>query len=345
MGPQGHTLIDALVSNGALLVCTAMAIVAIMVAEYWMSPGRRQRTGFGLRPLADLIKLAGKRSSQASNGGMGGWAPTLLLAISFTALAVIPFCLVSPNQGHAWTALAAWGGSASQGVIYVVALGFVALQVGLFAGERASAGGDQDFGGLRLVARQLSCYLALGLALLGVVLVSGASRFNQVLEFQASTLGYLIPSWNLFVQPLGFAVCIVALVQVMPWRPITQSDPSRGGRLNSLYAGPQLALIMVAERVHLIAASALVVTLYLGGGHLPGIDSGSGIPAHVQVTFTAIKTAIVVLGFLWVRSSLPSLALERAASFGWKFLLPVAFANLLLVALGSAFLTTPSGSP
>ncbi len=335
MAFQDLPLINALVSNGALLLCTAIGVMAIMLAEYRTAPGRRQRAGFGLRPVADLIKLASKRSPRAAAGAGGEWAAPLLLAISFTALAVVPFC--RSDGGGLWTALAAWGGHTSLGVVYVMALGFIALQVGLIAGTRAQVGGFRDFGGLRLVARQLSCYLALGVAVFGVITAGGTARFDQVIAAQTAIAGHAIPVWNLMVQPLGFVVCMAALLQIIPWRPLTQRDPTRGGRLGSLYSGRHLALMLVAERVHLIAASAFVVTLYLGGWHIPGLVGDGEVP-HVQAIATVIKTAAVVLLFLWVRSSLPSLVLERAATVGWKYLLPLAFANLLMVALGSRFL-------
>ena len=335
-----YTLIEALVSNGALLVSTGIGVCAIMLVEYWTAPGRRQRAGYGLRPLADLIKLASKRSPGATSGG--AWAAPLLLASSFTALAVIPFCLVVANEGRPWTALAAWGGNTSRGVLYAMVLGFIALQVGLIAGMRVQVGGNRDFGGLRLAARQLSCYLAFGIAVLGVVVTSGTTRFSHVIQHQTSTIGYEIPSWNLFIQPLGFVVCMVTLIQILPWRPLTQRDPTRGGRLDSLFSGQHLALMLVAERVHLIAASALVVTLYLGGWHLPVllVDGSGSCTPYIQIASTVVKTAIVVLFFVWVRASLPSLVLERSATVGWKYLLPLAFANLVVVALGDAFFFT-----
>ena len=334
MAFQYLPLINALVANGALLLCTAIGVMAIMLAEYRTAPGRRQRVGFGLRPVADLIKLASKRSPQAAAGTGGTWAGPLLLAISFTALAVVPFC---QSDGRLWTALAAWGGHTSLGVVYVMALSFIALQVGLIAGTRAQTGGFRDFGGMRLVARQLSCYLALGVAVFGVITAGGTARFDQVIVAQAAIAGNAIPAWNLMLQPLGFVVCMAALLQLISWRPLTQRDPTRGGRLDSLYSGRHLALMLVAERVHLIAASAFIVTLYLGGWHIPGLV-GDGEAPHVQAIATVIKTAAVVLLFLWVRSSLPSLVIERAATVGWKYLLPLAIANLLLVALGSRFL-------
>ena len=334
-------LIDALVSNGALLASTAVAVMAIMAAEYRSAPGRRQRSGAGLRSLADLIKLASKRSSRTTARSPADWAPALLLASSFTALAVIPFCAVAAASAHSWTALAGWGGSASRGLLYAIALGSLGMHAGLAAGQRAGGAGMADFGGLRLVARMLSSYLALGIAALGVILSSGTTRFDQLIMAQTTILGPGIPEWNVFVQPLGFAVFVVAAIQISPWRPLMQRDPTRGGRLGCLYSGRQLALLLVAERVHLIAAAALVVTLYLGGWHLPGLVQGGGsaLPASaVQVVVTVAKTAVVVLFFLWVRASLPSLALERAATFGWKLLLPVAFANLALTALAAALL-------
>ncbi len=325
-------LINALVSNGVLMLCTAAGVTAIMLAEYRTAPGRRQWLGFGLRPVADLIKLASKKSPRAVSGVGGEWAAPLLLATSFTALAVIPFCLTRDGGGP-WTALAAWGGNTSFGVVYVVILGFVALQVGLIAGTRAQVGGFRDFGGLRLAARQLSCYLALGLAVLGVITAGGTARFDQVIAAQTGIVGNAIPAWNLLVQPLGFIVCVAALMQIVPWRPLTQPDPTRGGRLSSLYSGRHLALMLVAERVHLIAVSAFVATLYLGGWHVPGLGESNGEQPQVQAIATAIKTAAVVVLFLWARSIVPSLVIERAATVGWKYLLPLAFANLLMVAL------------
>ena len=338
---QTHTLpglVEALVASAALLAATGIGVTALMVAEYRSAPGRRRRAAAGLRPLADLVKLASKRPR---GGGLADWAPALLLASSFSALAVIPFCTVAGDSGPAWTALAAWGGSASRGLVYVLALGYLALHAGLVAGARSRQGGHTEFGGLRLVARTSSCYFALSVAVLGVILASGTTRFDGVIAAQMPLLFEVLPGWNLFVQPLGFAVFTVALLQISPWRPLTQRDPARGGRLDGLYSGRQLALLLMAERVHLIAAAALVVTLYFGGWHVPGLVHGEGsdVPAaYVQVIATVAKTVVVVLFFLWVRVSLPSLAFERAAVFGWKLLVPVAFTNLLVTALGSALM-------
>jgi len=329
-------LVPGLISNGALLLATAAAVTAIMLAEYRTTAGRRQPGGFGLRPVADLIKLASKRLPDIKSSS--AWSPPLLLATSFTALAVIPFCQSSPDA-PSWTALAAWGGSTSQGVIFVMVLGFVALQSGLIAGARSPVGELGGFGGMRLVARQLSSYLALGIAVLGVIAKSGTARFDDVISVQVETAGHAIPAWNVFAQPMGFAVCVIALMQLAPWRPLTQRGLARGGRLDSLYSGRHLALLMVAERVHLIAVSAFVVALYLGGWHLPGLVEGGSAKPLAQTIAMAIKTAVVVLLFLWARTRVPSLVLERAATVGWKYLLPLAFANLLMTTI-SAYLST-----
>ena len=334
MATQTHIdgLVPGLISNGALLLATAAAVTAIMLAEYRMAPGRRQQAGLGLRPVADLIKLASKRLPDT--GVSSAWSPPLLLTTSFIALAVIPFCQSSPDTG-VWTLLAAWGGSTSQGVVFVMVLGFVGLQSGLIASARSPIGELGGFGGMRLVARQLSCYLALAIAVLGVIAKSGSARFDQVIAFQAETAGNAIAAWNVFTQPIGFAVCVVALLQLAPWRPLAQRGVARGGRLDSLYSGRHLALLMVAERVHLIAVSALVVALYLGGWHLPSIVDGESATPLAQTIAMAIKTAAVVLLFLWVRTRVPSLVLERAATVGWKYLLPLAFANLLMTTIGA----------
>ena len=192
---------------------------------------------------------------------------------------------------------------------------------------------------MRLVARQLSSYLALGIAVLGVIAKSGTARFDDVISVQVETAGHAIPAGNVFAQPMGFAVCVIALMQLAPWRPLTQRGLARGGRLDSLYSGRHLALLMVAERVHLIAVSAFVVALYLGGWHLPGLVEGGSAKPLAQTIAMAIKTAVVVLLFLWARTRVPSLVLERAATVGWKYLLPLAFANLLMTTI-SAYLST-----
>jgi NADH-quinone oxidoreductase subunit H len=150
---------------------------------------------------------------------------------------------------------------------------------------------------LRAVGQRLGCVLALGLAVVGVLALSGSARLSEVILAQTSMVGPL-PCWNVWRQPLGLLVFVVAwLVQIdRPPFGLGAAGSAVAGGFLTHYGGARRLLFQWTEYVYLLAGSALVVTFYGGGWHLPylaTVGPGSLWQELLKVAVFGLKTACV----------------------------------------------------
>jgi NADH-quinone oxidoreductase subunit H len=219
---------------------------------------------------------------------------------------------------------------------------------GVVLGGWASNNRWSLLGGIRGSAQMISYEIALGLALVAVVLTYGTLELQEMVRAQRGTiLGGWLPNWGIFYQPLAFVVLLVAGIAESKRIPfdLPESESELVSGYFTEYSGAKHLMFMMADFVEIVLVAALVTTFFLGGWQVPGLDrSGFTTPfgGHVampplavtvlQVIAFAVKLVVLTLFQIIVRWTLPRFRYDQLMRLGWKGLLPLALANVMVTA-------------
>src|SRR5262245_28762398 len=225
------------------------------------------------QPLADGLKFILKEDFTPAHVDRRLYtlAPLMILAAALAVYAVIPFGSLIPTHIGSWKLsdrpidlVVAPG--IDVGVIYAFALTSIAVY-GVILGGWASNSKYSFIGGLRSSAQLIAYELPMGLGILGVVLAAGSLDLERIMDYQANY------GWFALAQPLGFVVFLVAAFAEAARLPfdLPEAEQELIGGYHTEYAGMKLLLFLVAEFLHMITASFLIVVLFFGGWHLPKI--------------------------------------------------------------------------
>jgi NADH-quinone oxidoreductase subunit H len=190
-------------------------------------------------------------------------------------------------------------------------------------------------GGLRSSAQMISYELALGLSLIGVILISGTLDIYNIVEQQSGWYGM---QWNIFYQPLGFVLYLIAAIAETNRVPfdLPEAETELVAGFHTEYSSIKFLLFLNAEYINMITVSMLATTLFLGGWNGPGVAQ---FPPLGVVYFFA-KILFFLFLYIWLRGTLPRFRFDQLMNFGWKFLLPAAILNIVLTASFMFFFTT-----
>jgi NADH-quinone oxidoreductase subunit H len=345
-------IIIALVKIAVLLGGLMTAAAYFVLVERWMAAWVQDRRGpnrvgipltnirvFGLgQPLADGLKFIFKEEYTPAhvNKALYWLAPIVIMASALAIFAVIPFGSMLPpgiaGMDEPIPLVVAPG--LDVGMIYVFALSSIAVY-GVILGGWASNNKYSFLGGLRSSAQLIAYEIPLGLGLLGVILASGSLRLENIIGDQAAT-GF----WNVIVQPLGFFVFVVAAFAEAARLPfdLPEAEQELIGGYHTEYAGMKLLLFLIAEFLHMITASFLIVILFFGGWHLWGLTGGPDEPvtwpiALLRIAVLGLKIVLVILFFMLVRWSWPRFRFDQLMALAWKVMLPLGLVNLLTIAV------------
>jgi len=335
--------LESLVKISLVLVILITAVAYVVLAERKISAFIQNRLGpnrvgpWGLlQPLADGLKFLFKEDVIPGHVNRVIYlvAPMAILVPALMGFAVIPIGDTISLFGQEIHLIIA---NVNIGILYILALSSIGVYGIVLAGW-ASNNKYSLLGGLRAAAQMISYELPLGLSLIGVLMVTGSLRLNDIVTVQATHtfLGGL-PLWNVFVQPLGFlifTVSVFAETNRLPFDlPETEQELVAG--YHAEYSSMKFAMFFMAEYAHMITASALIATLFFGGWHFPGIAPGdiSLGASLLKVLAFAAKTAFFLFVFIWVRWTLPRFRYDQVMRLGWKILLPLALANLFVTGL------------
>jgi NADH-quinone oxidoreductase subunit H len=288
-----------------------------------------------LQPLADLLKLLFKEdfTPPGVNKVLFVMAPIITAVTAFLPMAVIPFAKdILPAKltiyGHTVDLTVA---GLNQGVIadinvgllYVFAMGSLAVY-GAVLGGWASNNKYSLLGGLRLSAQMVSYELALGLSIIGVLMLAGSLSLVKIVEAQQHM-------WFIVYQPLGFLLFLVAAFAECARTPfdLIECENELVAGFQTEYSSMKWALFMLGEYCHIIIASALITTLFLGGWQGPFLP---------PIAWFVIKTYALVFFFIWIRGTYPRLRFDQLMQLGWKVLLPLALANIVVTGVAMLIL-------
>jgi NADH-quinone oxidoreductase subunit H len=255
-------------------------------------------------------------------------APLILLVPAMTTFAVIPFGSTIHLFGRDISLVVA---DVNIGILYVFAL----TSVGIYGLVLAGWSSNNKFallGGLRSSAQVISYELAMGIAAISVFLAAGSLRLQRVVEYQASGtfLGFL-PLWNCFPQAIGCLIFIVSAFAETNRVPfdLPEAEAELVAGYHTEYSAFRFGMFFMAEYLNLIAASAMMATLYFGGWSLPYLHLTGNLGGLASIAVFAVKTGFFIFLFVWVRWTLPRFRFDQLMNLGWKVFLPLSLLNLL----------------
>lgn len=287
-----------------------------------------------LQPFADVLKLLLKEDivPAAANKTFHFIAPIISIAVAISVFAVMPFgnyfmvgntrvdIAIAPDTNIA--------------ILYILAMSSLGVYGIAFAGW-SSNNKYSLLGGLRAASQMISYELAMGLAVISVILMSGSLNLGKIIESQAN--GH----WNIFFQPVAFIIFLVASFAETNRTPfdLPEAEPELVGGYHTEYSGMKFGIFFLAEYANMIAASGLITVLFLGGWQLPvsvetlGMTTGTALPALLGVAAFVAKVAFFLFFFIWVRWSIPRFRYDQLMRLGWKVLLPLALLNIAVTGI------------
>jgi NADH-quinone oxidoreductase subunit H len=271
-----------------------------------------------LQPLADVIKLLTKENSTPVTAvpWMMAIAPIISVLTAVMTLAIIPF----GDRGTWGDSFGLYGIDVPIGILYMFAFGSIAFY-GFLLGGWASGSKFSFLGSMRAAAQLISYEVSLGLALLGVVIMSQSLSLVTIVH-QQDQVWYIVPQF------VGFCIFLVAgfAETARPPFDLPEADAELVAGYNTEYGGMRFGAFFMAEYMHIIVFSGLATALFLGGWRGPG-------PLALGPLWVVLKMFLLVCVFIWVRATLPRLRYDQLMSFGWKVLLPLATLNALVTAI------------
>ena len=324
-----------IVAKGVIVfaLCVLLTLLSVwgerrIVARMQMRMGPNRVGPFGLlQALADGVKLALKEDiiPAAADRAVFVLAPIISVTTCFMAFAVIPLTGEVNFFGEQTIMQLT---DLPVGVLYVLATASIGVY-GIVLGGWSSGSTYPLLGGLRSSAQVISYEIAMGLSFVGVFIYAGSMSTGDIIASQSTW-------WNVVVLFPSFAIYVISMVGETNRAPfdLAEAEGELVGGFHTEYSSLKFALFFLAEYVNIIAVSALATTLFLGG---PSAPPGLGFTsAWLGGWFSFIWFFLKVLAFffffVWLRGTLPRLRYDQFMKFGWKVLIPVNIAWILVVA-------------
>ena len=335
-----------------------------------------------LQPVADGIKMFAKEDfrSSSTDKWLFSLAPMLMMLVVIVALAVIPWGGIFQGS-RTFTAATAQQASTQAadliplgakvinvlpaanagdyvvtyrfafqiadlnlGVLFILAVLSMAVYAVVLGGW-ASNNKFSFFGAMRAAAQMISYEVPLGLSVITIVLMFGTLSLADITAAQAHMWKGIIPAWNIFCQPLAFLmflICLHAEANRAPFD-LAECEQELVGGYHTEYASMRLGLLLMGEYVEMFVTSAVLVALFLGGWHLPGL-TGNADPSNPAITTSLVEILIrcgvyfakilFVIGvFMWVRWSLPRFRYDQLMNLAWRALVPISLCFMLSTAV------------
>ncbi len=288
------------------------------------------RTGpFGLlQPVADAVKAIFKEELIPAGADRVVFvlAPAISVTVALIAFAVIP---VGPPIQLFGRTITFEMADINVALLYLLAVGSLSVYGIVLAGW-SSNNKYAMLGALRSAAQLVSYEISLGLALVGVLMLTGSLSLTQIIDYQARN------GWNALPwQILGFIIYFIAAMAEVNRLPfdLPEAETELVAGYYTEYSSIKFAFFFMAEYINIITVCSIATTLFFGGYLGPfGIANG--------VWWFALKVAILIFIFMWVRGTFPRLRYDQLMNLGWKVMFPLALVNILITA-GEVLLLQP----
>ncbi len=294
-----------------------------------------------LQPLADGVKFLFKEDIMPADADrLVYWlAPFIAMVTAFLSIAVIPFGESFELRGHVIPLQIT---DLNVGLLFVFAVTSLGVYSIVLAGW-ASNSKYPLFGGLRSSAQMISYELALGLGVVGVLMISGTLSLRGI---AASQLGFwrlggilILPRWNIFLQPVGFLVYFMAAIAETNRVPfdLPEGETELVAGFHTEYSSFKFAMFFMSEYANMVTVSCLATLLFFGGWSGPVFGPG-WLRVLLPVFWFCLKVFCFLFFYIWVRGTLPRFRYDQLMAFGWKFLLPLGLANILVTSFVLAWI-------
>ncbi|PYX01818.1 MAG: NADH-quinone oxidoreductase subunit NuoH [Acidobacteria bacterium] len=258
-------------------------------------------------------------------------APMLAVMFALTSISVIPIGNVV-TIGNIKTPLQI----TDVNIGLLIVLGITSLGVyGVALAGWSSNSKYSLLGGLRASAQMVSYEISLGLSLVGVLILAGSFSLRAIVDAQAGTFWGFIPRWNIFQgQIIAFFIYLTAAYAETNRVPfdLPEAETELVAGYHTEYSAMKFAMFFMAEYANMITVACLASLLFLGGWHGP-LFGPPLLQAILPVFWFGLRVFMFLFIYIWVRGTLPRFRYDQLMAFGWKFLLPMAIANLVITAL------------
>ncbi len=289
-----------------------------------------------LQPLADGLKFIMKEEiiPNMSNRWLFVIGPCVAMMTALMAGVVVP-----------WGGSLIFGGNEyplqitdlNIGVLYV--FGVVSIGVyGIMIGGWASNNKFSLLGAIRASAQMISYEIAMGLSIVALIMMTGTLSLGEITRMQGGGVGGEWNYWNIVYQPLGFLIFLVCAFAECNRTPfdLPECETELVGGYHTEYSSMKLGFYLFAEYINMFISSAVMVTLYFGGYNFPFMND-LGL-SHNAITILGVlaflvKTGFFIFFFMWIRWTIPRFRYDQLMNLGWKVLMPLAIANILLTGL------------
>jgi NADH-quinone oxidoreductase subunit H len=309
-----------------------------------LGPNRVGPAGL-LQPIADAAKFLLKEDyTPAHVNKFYYWlAPCLAMVPAITTIAIVPF-------GSTLFGVPMVIADINVGVLYVFAIASLGVYGIVIAGW-ASNSKYPFLGGVRSSSQMISYELSLGLAVVPIFLLVSELRLTEIVRYQIENGWMILPFAGDWLNPIKwllaipmwisffvFTVAIFAETNRLPFD-LPEAETELVGGYHTEYGSMKFALFFLGEYAAMITGSAIIVTLFLGGWHFPGIPDGSHgwIFGLINIFVFFAKIAALLFVFIWVRFTLPRFRYDQLMRLGWIFFFEIALVNIFLMAAILAF--------
>ncbi|GAC1628371.1 MAG: NADH-quinone oxidoreductase subunit NuoH [Nevskia sp.] len=314
----GLVILFGMVIVAALLIWVERRLLGLWQDRY--GPNRVGPFGI-LQVVADMLKIFFKEDWVPPFVDKPTFiiAPMIAMGTLMLAFILVP---ITPN----------WGVAPDLGIGVLFFFAIAGIEVyAVMLGGWSSNSKYSLLGGLRSAAQMVSYEVFMGIALMGVVMMAGSFSMTKIVDYQIQHGWFIVPQFFGFCT---FALAGIATVHRHPFD-LPEAEQELAAGYHTEYSGMKFGMFMVAEYVGVILISALLVTLFFGGWHGPGVEARPWL----AFPYFALKTLVFVIIFILLRAALPRPRYDQVMGAGWKFCLPVAVVNLL--ATGAFVLAYP----
>jgi len=332
-----------------LLLVGVMFTITLVVAMYATYGERKiaaflqdrlgpNRAGiFGIfQPLADGMKFFMKEEiiPNTSNKFLFILGPGIAMITALMAGVLIPWGGTLEIGGEVYSLQIA---DLNIGILYVFAVVSIGVY-GIMIGGWASNNKFSLLGAIRASAQMISYELAMGIAIIALIIMTGTLSLGEITRLQGGGVGGHWNFWNVVYQPVGFLLFIICAFAECNRAPfdLAECETELVGGYHTEYSSMKLGFYMFAEYINMFVSSAVISTLYFGGYNFPFMND-LGLSHNAITTLGLVfmfgKVFFFIFFFIWVRWTLPRFRYDQLMNLGWKTLLPLSIVNLLVTAV------------
>ena len=342
-----ETLIETIIKSAVILGVPLGVLPLIIHVERRGAAFIQKRLGpnrvgpFGLlQPLADVVKFMFKEEVIPSHVRKSFYvsAPILALVVGVLPLAGIPLCGEITLFGKTYFPEVF---RSDLGIFFAFAMTALGSYGVLLAGW-ASNNKYSMLGALRASAQMISYELSMSLSIIATLFIYSTGDIHQIVNFQAQAhpLISFLPAWGVLLQPVACILFIIAMFAESNRLPfdLAEGESELVAGFHVEYSSMKFAMFFMAEYIHMIVLSMIMVLLFFGGYNvLPGLryiaaQSDILVPLTQIISFL-LKVGLMIWFFIWVRWSIPRFRYDQLMSLGWKLLLPIGMLNLIATVL------------